>query len=167
MPMKAAHMQKGTEKRWARSHARDRPTDQVVMITSIEIRLPIGHASGSVHRPIFSSPTRSRKSWDWMVEKMMRLLTATEITVRVASLDSPKTRGKSLSGNVQGGWMNYVERTSCYHGGACIEGTIKPRVADVAREPVRVKMEFVVRQASQRKRNGVPFRPLPRGEAKA
>ena len=91
MPMKIAHMQKGTEKRCARSHASDRPTDQVVIITSIEIRLPVGHTMARVRRPVFSSPTRSRKSWDWMVEKTMRLLTATEIAVRVVSLDSPKT----------------------------------------------------------------------------
>ena len=35
---------------------------------------------------------------------------------------------------------DYVERTGCYHSSTGIERTIKPRIADVAHEPVCVKM---------------------------
>ena len=87
MPMKTANMQKGTEMGYARPHTHDIPTDQAAKIVNIEIRLPIGHTIGMVRRAICLSPTWSRKSWDCIVDKIMRLLTATEVAVRVVSLD--------------------------------------------------------------------------------
>jgi len=81
--MNTANTEKGTEKWNGKSYAHDRPTDQAVKITKIQIRLPLGHTIRTVRRPKSLSPISSRKSWAWIVEKMIRALMTKETTVRV------------------------------------------------------------------------------------
>ena len=85
--MNTANMEKGTEEWNGKSHAHDRPTDQAVNIAKIQIRLPLGHTIGTVRRPMSLSPISSRKSWAWIVEKMIEALMTKETVVCMVMVD--------------------------------------------------------------------------------
>ena len=70
-----------------------------------------------------------------MVERITRVLTVTEIAVRMVSFDWPITEGVILVA-----WSRWderrVKRTSCDQRRTSIEGTICPCVANVTHEPM-------------------------------
>ena len=137
--MNTPKMEKGTEKWNGKPHARDRPTDQAVSIAKIQIRLPLGHTIGIVRRPMSPSPISSRKSWAWIVEKMIRALITKEIVFRAVMVDRPGTENACLVSITVGAYVKEegsVERTSYYCRGARVEGRITPRVTEVAHQPM-------------------------------
>ena len=116
-------------------HAHDKPTDQAVKIARIQTRLPSGHTIGIVRRPMSLSPTSSRKSWAWIVEKIIRALTANEIKVREVIVDWPSA-GYTV---IRKYGVKGVIRTG-YCGSPSVEGSITPCVAGVTHEPMRVEV---------------------------
>jgi len=137
--MNTPNMVKGTEKWNDKSHAHDRPTDQAVNIAKIQIRLPLGHTIGTVRRPMSLSPISSRKSWAWIVEKMIRALMIKETVFRVVIVDRPGTEDACLVSITAEACVKEegsVERTSYYCRGARVEGRITPRIAEVAQQPM-------------------------------
>jgi hypothetical protein len=144
-PGRSANQRKATNSRMGprrRLPGRIPTTDLLTMqskIARIQTRLPLGHTIGIVRRPISLSPTSSRKSWAWIVEKIMRSLTANDIKVRVVIVDWPSAGRTVISKyGVKG-----VIRTS-YCGSPRVERSIAPCVAGVAHEPMRVEVQFVV-----------------------
>lgn len=113
-PMKNANAQKGTEKWAVKSYAHDRPTDQAINTTKIQTRLLLGHNIGIVRRPMSLSPFSSRKSWVWIVEKMIRALVRKDIVVGIDIVDWPDAKGmRPLVEYGRGLHERYVGRTSC------------------------------------------------------
>jgi hypothetical protein len=116
-------------------HAHDKPTDHAVNIARIQTRLASGHTIGIVRRPMSLSPTSSRKSWAWIVEKIMRALTANEIKVREDIIDWPSA-GRTVSREY--GVKGIIHTGYC--GSPRVEGSVAPCVAGVAHEPMRVEV---------------------------
>jgi len=71
-----------------------------------------------------------------MVERMIRLLVAMEIAMRMLSVDWYNTRGASraTSKTLGGLEQKNVGRTSCYHSCTSVKGGITPCAAKVAQE---------------------------------